>query len=113
YRRQGQKVCFNVAKFDAVAADLDLRIHATLKKKQIITKPALVAGSISAPTRMLKESRCRKIGTSEVARANIWPHNHNFASLVGWKIFPRSMQNKNIGPGHRTAHWQGRIFFQN
>src|SRR6266700_5121744 len=82
YARQGQKVCFDIAKFDAVAAELDLRIHAALEKKKVITKSALVASSISAPTAALTTDGRREIGTSKVARANIWPRDDDFASLV-------------------------------
>src|SRR5437867_3834617 len=113
YTRQGQKVCFDVAKFDAVTAELDLRIHAALKKKQAITKSALVASSISAPAAMLEKNGFREIGASKVARANIWPRDDNFASLVCWQSFASSVHNENVGPGHRASHWQRRRFFQN
>src|SRR2546430_6083865 len=113
YRRQGQKVCFDVAKFDAVAAELDLRIHAALKKKQAITKSALVASSISAPAAILEKDSCCEIGTPKVAKANIWPRDDNFASLVCRQSFASSIHNKNVGPGHRASHWQRRISFQN
>src|SRR6266403_2948531 len=82
YRGQRQKVCFDIAKFDAVTAELELRIHAALKKKEGILKPALVASSISAPSTMLKEDGFRKVGTSMIAMANVWPRDDNFALLV-------------------------------
>src|ERR1700738_2266428 len=69
YRGQGQKVCFDIARFDAETAELELRIHAALEKKEGIMKPALVASSISAPTAMIKEDSCRKVGTSKIAEA--------------------------------------------
>src|SRR5205823_9159986 len=73
YRGQGQKVCFDIARFDAVTAELELRIHPTLKKKEAITKLALVASSISASTAMIKEDSFGKVGTSKIAEANIRP----------------------------------------
>src|SRR5436190_1866582 len=113
YRRQGQKVCFDVAKFDAIPIQFDLLIHAALKKKQPITKSTLVAGAISVLAAMFKKGGCRKIGTSKIARTNIWPRDDNFASLVCRQSFASSIHNKNVGPGHRASHWQRRIFFQN
>src|SRR4029453_10102687 len=87
YRGQGQKVRFDVAKFDAVTAELELRIHAALKKKKGTTNPALVAISISAPTAMVKEDGCRKIGTSKIAGTNICPRDDNSAYPVCWQSF--------------------------
>src|SRR5437660_12515250 len=71
YGGQCQKVCFDIANFDAVAAELELRIHAAFKKKQAITKSALVAGPISTPVGMLEEGGCRKVGLPQIAWADI------------------------------------------
>src|ERR1700757_2828938 len=82
YRRQRQKVCFDIANFDAVAAELELRIHAALKKKQAITDSAAVAGPIGTPMAMPKEGGCRELGPPKVAWANIWSRNNNLAKLI-------------------------------
>src|SRR5215470_12017171 len=113
YGGQGQKVRLHIAKLASIAADLDLRIHAAVKKKQAITQSPLVTSSISGSTAMLEEGGCRKIGTSKVARANIWSRNDNFARLVCWQGFASSIHNENVGPGHRASYWQRRIPFQN
>src|SRR6267378_2377521 len=105
YRGQGSKICFDIARFDAVTAELELRIPATLKKKEGILKPALVASSISAPTAMLKEDGFRKVGTSKIARANVWPRDDNFALLVCRQSFASCIHNENVGPRHRVSHW--------
>src|SRR6266403_2192910 len=84
YRWQRQKVCFDIANFDAIAAELELRIHAALKKKQAITKSPLVAGPIGTPIAMLKEGGCRQLGPSKVAWANIWSRDCNLALLICW-----------------------------
>src|SRR5258707_9307444 len=84
YRGQRQKVCFDIANFDAVAAELELRIHAPLKKKQAITKSPLVAGPIGTPIAMLKEGGCRELRPLNVAWANIWSRDNNLALLICW-----------------------------
>src|SRR4029450_13091798 len=108
HRRQGHEVCFDVAEFDAVTAEFDLRIHTALKKKQVITKPTLVAGPISAPTAMLKEARRREIRTPKIARANVWPRDDNFASLVCRQSLASVIHNENVGPRHRAPDWERR-----
>src|SRR6266536_392619 len=75
YRGQGQKVCFDIARFDAVTAELELRIQPALKKKEASIKPALVASSISTPTAMIKEASFGTVGTSTIAEANLWPRD--------------------------------------
>src|ERR1043166_8397037 len=105
YRGQRQKVCFDIANFDAIAADLELRIHATLEKKQVVTKSALVASPIGALIALLKKCRCRELGPPKVAWTNIWSRNDNFASLLCWQSFASVTHNKNIGPGRRTPDW--------
>src|SRR4026208_369023 len=105
YRRQRQKVCFDITYFDAVAADLELRLRAAFKKKQATAKSALVAGPISAPITLLKECGCRELGPPQVAWTNIWSRDHNFASLVRWQSFARFTHNENIGPRRRAPHW--------
>src|SRR4029453_7431688 len=72
YRGQRQKVCFDIANFDSVAADLELRIHAALNKKQAIAKWALVPSPIGGPIALLKEGGCRELGPPQVAWTNIW-----------------------------------------
>src|SRR4029077_341061 len=105
YRGQGQKVCFDIARFDAVTTELELRIHPALKKKQGIMKPALVASSISAAAAMIKEAACRKVGPFKIAETNIWPRDDNFALLVCWQSFASSIRNENVCPRHRASHW--------
>src|SRR5205823_10596766 len=111
YRGQGQKVCFDIARFDAVTAELELRIHPALKKKETVMKPALVASSISASTEMIKEDGFGKVGASKITEANIRPRDDNFALLVCWQSFASSIHNENVGPRHRASHWQRRILF--
>src|SRR4030095_14251178 len=105
YGGQRQKVCFDIAEFDAVAAELELRIHAALKKKKVTTKSALVASSISAPTAMLKEDGRREIGTPKIARANVWPRDDNFASLVCRQSHASVIRDENVGARHRASDW--------
>src|SRR4030095_2363604 len=67
YRGQGQKVRFDVAKFDAVTSDIDVRIQPALTKKKGEKRPPRLASWIRAPTLMAKKDGCRKIGTSKIA----------------------------------------------
>src|SRR4030095_16409305 len=67
HRWQRQKVCFDIANFDPVAAELELRIRAALKKKQLITKSALVAGPIGTLIATLKEGGCGELRPPKVA----------------------------------------------
>src|SRR5262249_5660558 len=46
YSRQTAQIRFNVAKLNAVPAELDLFIHASFEKQQSVTEAAAVAGLV-------------------------------------------------------------------